>query len=188
MQDPESIQNQEPQWYVLRDLKRPNSKTPAYKVLPELGFEVFTPMTSKIITNGGKRTKVNVPFVYDLLFVYSSKEALDKIIKQTDTLQYRYVKGAPFGTPMTVRTTDMNRFIAAVTSVKTPTYYAPNEITPNMYGAKIRMVCNGPINGFEGTLLKIKGSGKKRLLVELPGLLAASIEIAGTDYIELLDN
>lgn len=57
-----------------------------------------------------------------------------------------------------------------------------------MYGAKIRMVCEGPINGFEGTLLKIKGSGKKRLLVKLTGVLAAAVEIGNADYIELVNS
>lgn len=29
-------------WYVLRDLKRPNAKLPAYKLLEEMGKDVFT--------------------------------------------------------------------------------------------------------------------------------------------------
>lgn len=173
-------------WFVLRDLKRPNAKLPAYKQLGEAGFRVFTPMTSKIATVGGKRFRVQVPFINDLLFVLSDKENLDRVVAQIETLQYRYVKGAPYCTPMVVPTHEMNRFMAAVTHVKTPTYYSPDEITPNMYGAKVRMVCEGPLNGFEGKLLKIKGSGKKRFLVELPGILAASIEVGNSDYIELI--
>lgn len=89
---------------------------------------------------------------------------------------------------MTVPVAEMDRFITAVTSVKTPQYYHLDEITPSMYGAKIRMVCEGPINGFEGTLLKIKGSGKKRLLVKLTGVLAAAVEIGNADYIELVNS
>lgn len=160
------------QWFVMRDLKRANAKLPAYKQLEEAGFRVFTPMTTKIMEN----------------FVYSSKEALDKVVTRTHTLQYRFLKGAAYCTPMTVPVAEMDRFITAVTSVKTPQYYHLNEITPSMYGAKIRMVCEGPINGFEGTLLKIKGSGKKRLLVKLTGVLAAAVEIGNADYIELVNS
>ena len=48
------------------------------------------------------------------------------------------------------------------------------------------MVCPGALDGIEGLLLKIRGSGKKRLLVELPGILAAAVEIRNADYIQLL--
>lgn len=178
----------EKHWFVMRDLKRPNAKLPAYRQLSEAGFEVFTPMTTKITIAGGKRVRLQVPFVYDLLFVHSSREKLDPIVNRTDTLQYRFLKGHAYGTAMTVPTKEMERFIAAVTHVKTPKYYSPDEITPEMYGAKVRMVCEGPLNGYEGTLLKIKGSGKKRLIVSLPGLLTATVEIASSDYIELIAN
>lgn len=174
------------QWFVMRDLKRANAKLPAYKQLQEAGFRVFTPMTTKVIEKGGKKTRIQVPFVQDLLFVYSGKEALDNVVSRTKTLQYRYLKGAAYCTPMTVPAPEMDKFISAVTSVKTPQYYHLDEITPGMYGAKVRMICQGPLNGYEGTLLKIKGSGKKRLLIKLPGVLAASVEIGNTDYIQLL--
>ena len=177
----------EMQWFVMRDLKRPNAKLPAYKQLSEAGFNVFTPLISKIITQKGRKVRIEVPIVRDLLFVFSEKETLDKIVAHTETLQYRFVKGAPPGTPMTVPTKEMERFMSAVAYVKTPKYYSPEEITPDMHGATIRMVCEGPINGVEGKLLKIRGARKKRLLIEIPGLLAATIEINKSDYIELLE-
>ena len=176
------------EWFVMRDLKRPNAKLPAYKQLGELGFQVFTPMTYKIIDNGRRRVRVQVPIINDLLFVHSKKTDLDKVVAKTETLQYRFVKGAPYGTPMTVPVNDMERFIIAITYTKTPKFYAPDEITPNMYGARVKLVCDGAVNGIEGKLLKIKGSAKKRFLIELPGLLAASIEIESPDYVELIDN
>lgn len=38
-------QSEEPMhWFVMRDLKRPNAKEPAYKQLGELSIEVFTPL------------------------------------------------------------------------------------------------------------------------------------------------
>lgn len=181
-------QESQMQWFVMRDLKRANAKLPAYKQLGEEGYCVFTPMTTRIIENRGRKTRVQVPFVRDLLFVLSVKEELDKAVRHTDTLQYRYVKGAPYGTVMTVPAREMDRFMAAISTVKTPRYYAPGEITAAMHGARVRIVSAGPINGFEGVLLKVRGSAKKRFLVELPGLLAASIEINPNDYIELLED
>ena len=42
-------------WFVMRDLKRPNAKLPAYKFLAEQGLEVFTPMTWRLSVRHGKR-------------------------------------------------------------------------------------------------------------------------------------
>lgn len=175
----------EMQWFVMRDLKRSNAKLPAYKQLDEAGFRVFTPMTSKVVLQYGKRIRVQVPFVQDLLFVYSDKASLDRVVKRTETLQYRYLRGAGYCTPMTVATDEMERFIRAVTFLKTPQYYQPDEITPDMYGVKVRMICEGPFNGVEGTLLKVRGSGKKRLLIKLHGVLAASVEVNSADFVVL---
>lgn len=149
------------QWFVLRDLKRPNAKLPAYRQLAESGFEVFTPIISKISVVGGKRVRVHMPVIPDLLFVFSYKGNLDRVVAKTETLQYRYVKGAPYRTPMIVPTQDMNRFMAAASSAKTPKFYAPDEITSDMLGSKVRIVCDGPINGFEGRLLKVRGQARR---------------------------
>lgn len=174
------------QWYVLRDLKRPNAKNPAWRRLSEAGFEVFTPMKTVLSLRGGRKVKEQVPVVSDLLFVHSTRSELDPEIELTETLQYRFMRGAPFGTPMTVGSEEMERFIAAVSTKKNPAYYLPSEIQPAMYGRKVRMICAGPLNGYVGTLLKVKGSGKKRLIVELESLLTAVVEIESTDYVELI--
>ena len=86
---------------------------------------------------------------------------------------------------MTVREEEMNRFIRAVNTVERPRYYRPDEITPEMYHRRIRLM-GGQLEGYEGYLLSTRGSKVKRLLVELPGLLAASVEVE-PEYIQLLN-
>ncbi len=41
------------QWFVMRDLTRWNSKSPAYRLLKEMGMEVFVPMVSHVSATGG---------------------------------------------------------------------------------------------------------------------------------------
>ena len=173
------------QWYVLRDLKRANSKTPAYKVLPELGFEIFTPMhwVLKEASNGRKQ-RVFLPFIPSLLFAKSSKPKLDEAVGKIDTLQYRFVKGAPQNTPMTVPMKAMQDFIRAVGNSKCCNYYAPDEITPDMIGKRV-MIVGGGLEGTTGNLVKLKGSKKKRLILKLEGLIAATFEIE-SDYIQFI--
>lgn len=177
MQTQESAIVEERQWFVLRDLKRPNSKTPAYKVLPELGFEVFTPMHWVVKDNhkGGK-TRLYIPFIAGLLFANSVKSQLDEVIDKTETLQYRFVKGAAQNTPMVVPTQEMANFINAVTESQNCTYYSPEEITPDMFGKKVRVV-GGFLDGTVGYLMKRQGSKKKRLLLTIKDTLVASVEI-----------
>ena len=172
-------------WFVMRDLKRSNARIPARKLLAEKGFEVFTPMCERLVEKGGKTERQVVPAVADMLFVNSEREMLDPVVDIVATLQYRYLKGAPYRTPMTVSDAEMTRFIKAVNaSVSAPTYFLPDEITSEMEGRRV-MVKDGPLSGYEGKLLKVKGSRKRRLLVKLEGYLVAAVEIEAT-YVEFV--
>lgn len=162
-------------WFVMRDLKRHNAKLPAYQMLGNMGIEVFTPMVWKLVVKHGKRTPVKVPFMQDLLFVHESPQKLDPIVERTNTLQYRFLRDGK-RTPMTVRDTDMERFMHAVEATDNPCFYAPKDIKPNMIGKFVRIV-GGLLNGYEGRLQKLQGSRVKRLFVELPNLLTTAVEV-----------
>ena len=171
-------------WFVMRDLKRPNAKEPAYKQLDRLKIEVFTPLKWCLVIKKGKRVREEVPFIHDLLFVHDTQSHLDPIVEKTPTLQYRYQKGKGYRIPMTVPDGDMEKFIHAVESTDNPSYYLPGELTPAMYGHKIRIV-GGNLDGYEGVLLTTRGSKTKRILVELPTWIIAAIEVK-LEYIQLL--
>lgn len=171
-------------WYVMRDLKRPNAKTPAYRMLAEKSFEVFTPMKSRIIVRLGKKIREEIPFIRDLLFVHSERQALDVEVENVPTLQYRFQRGGGYREPMVVRDEDMDRFIAAVRSVEIPHYYSFEEITPDMIGRKVRII-GGPLDGYEAHLAKIRGARKKRIFVRLQHLIAVCVEVE-PEYVQLV--
>lgn len=173
---PETSTEDAPCWFVMRDLKRSNAALPAYRQLDGQGFEVFTPMKWTIAVRKGCRERREVPFMQDLLFVHSSRRLLDPVVQRTPTLQYRYLRGAAYCTPMTVETREMERFIHAVRATESPRYYRPEELTPTMYGRRIRLI-GGPLHGIEGHLLSLRGSRSKRLLLELRPLLCVSVEV-----------
>lgn len=85
---------------------------------------------------------------------------------------------------MTVRNEEMERFIFAVNSSDSPKYYLPEEITPDMYGRKIRIM-GGRLDGYEGNLITKRGSRIKRILIELRGFFAVSIEVSPELFIQL---
>lgn len=171
-------------WYVMRDLKRFNAKLPAYKQLQTEDVEVFTPMRWKLTVKLGKRIREKVPFIQDLLFVHDTRKHLDAFVEKIPTLQYRYQKGAGYCEPMIVPDSDMDRFIYAVNGMDLPRYYLPEELTPSMFGRKIRII-GGYLDGYEGYLLTTRGSRVKRLLVDLPNWITAAVEV-NPEFIQLL--
>ena len=176
-------QEETPQWFVMRDLKRANAKLPGYKQLAEAHIEVFTPMRWRIATRRGAQIREEKPFVRDLLFAHATRSILDPIVERTPTLQYRYVRGA-YCQPMVVKDKDMQRFIGAVEASDTPRFYLPGELSAAQCGQMIRII-GGPLNGYEGRLLSIRGSKTKRLLIELPGILSVGVEVE-PEYIQLI--
>lgn len=170
-------------WYVMRDLKRMNAKEPAYKLLGGYKMEVFVPKVSKLCVRQGKRIRVEVPFIQDLLFVREKRMNLDPIVAKTPTLQYRWLRNT-WREPMTVPDADMERFIHAVNASETPAYYLPGELTPDKCGRTVRIV-GGSLNGYEGKLLTVRGSKVKRLIVELQGFFSVGVEV-NPEYIQVL--
>lgn len=177
------VTNKLKKWFVMRDLKRWNAQCPAYKQLQDLGITVFTPMIWKLIQIHGKRIRKQVPFMQDMLFVFDSRQVIDPIVERVPTLQYRFLRGT-YREPMTVRNEDMERFIKAVGLTENPRYYTPEELTPAMVGKKVRII-GGPLDNYEGRLQKMQGSRTKRLFVELPSLLAVSVEV-NPEYIQFV--
>ena len=171
------------QWFAMRDLKRRHAKLPAYKLFESLKVQYFTPMVHRLVVVDGKRVDQEMPFMQDLLFVKDTRGHLDSIVGKTPKLQYRYKIGVQH-TPIIVPTADMERFIHAVEASDNPRFYSPHEVTPYMRNRQIRII-GGKLDGYTGTLVTTRGSKVKRLLVELPSLLAASIEVEA-EYIQLI--
>ena len=171
-------------WFALRDLKRVNSLTPAYLDLNDRGFEVFTPMKEVVVTRQGRRQRISRPVVQDLLFVHALRSELDPVVEMVPTLQYRFSKGMGYRQPMVVPDAQMDAFIKAVTNAEAPRFYRPEEITPAMAGSRARIL-GGPFDGIECRLMRIRGARTRRILVEVTGLMAVSVEV-NPEYVQIL--
>ena len=175
---------QHKQWYVLRDFKKWNAKSPGYKLLPELGIRAFTPMHWVVSTRLGKREREYVPVIPSLLFAYDTKDALEPIIEKESALQFQFRRGAGKDFLMTVPNAEMERFINAVNNDNSPIYFTPEELTPDKIGKEI-IVNGGPLNGYTGVLLKMRGTRKRRLLVKIEGFLTAAVEV-NPDFVQFV--
>ena len=163
-------------WFVMRDLKRANTKHPAYRYFQEKNMEVFTPTKQKLIVKDGQRIIREVPCVPDLLFVHDTRENVDPIVENIPTIQYRWVRNK-YREPMVVPDAEMERFIHAVNASANPRFYLPEEITPAMVNRRVRIV-GGLMDGYEGTLVTVRGSKVKRLLIGIPNVLSVGVEVS----------
>ena len=163
-------------WFVLRDLKRANAKLQAYRLLEEMEMQVFTPKKWQVRTVKGKQVRREIPCIPDLLFVHDTREKLDPLIEDIPTLQYRWVRNK-YREPMVVPDAEMERFIHAVNASANPRFYLPEEITPAMVNRRVRIV-GGLMDGYEGTLVTVRGSKVKRLLISIPNVLAVGVEVS----------
>ena len=87
---------------------------------------------------------------------------------------------------MVVSDSDMQRFIDAVTNSASVRYYSPSEINSAMKGKYVHII-GGALNGYQGILLSVRGSKIKRLVVEIPNLITAGIEV-DPEYIKIIEN
>ena len=152
-------------------------------MLASAGFEVYTPMTRRLVLEKGRRKSREEPFMQDLLFVRDTRERLNPVVGRMANLQYRYIHGG-YCEPMVVPDADMERFMRAVQSSRLPRYFRPEEITQDMFGEYVRIV-GGALDGYEGHLVRINGSKYKRLMVAIPNFLTAAVEVL-PEYIEVL--
>ena len=179
-----SSQSDAPQWFVLRDLKRWNSNTRAWRLLSEDGIEVFTPLHWKATLFKGKRMRRQIPVISDLLFAYAPKSVLESYVAKIPSLQFRFAK-ITAGKPMVVSDEAMRSFITAVSSSPSVRYYLPGEIDENLKGRRVKII-GGPLNGMSGTLLSVRGSRVRRLFVSIPGIIAAGVEVH-PEFIEIIE-
>lgn len=166
----------EKQWFVMRDLKRPNAKEPAYLMLQGKVETVYTPMIQSVVVRLGRKQVVEVPFIRDLLFVYDSPEVIDPIVEMTPTLQYRFVRGGRSNERMVVPDDEMERFMTLVNGNYAFKYYSLDEVSSAMCGRDI-IIVGGELNGYRGKLLTVRGSKRKQLVVALKGLLAVGVVV-----------
>ena len=170
-------------WYVLRVSYSREMKVKA--LLEERGVRTFVPMEWKKKEKDGKQIKVLEPAVSNLCFAKSSKEQLDEFIHgYGDNSPVHYYWDRTASRPMTVRDKVMDDFIKVASAIDQDILYI-KEITPKLSEGTTVMVKEGPFAGVEGKVVRIKKS--RRIVVELPGMMAVATTYIAPEVLEILD-
>ena len=191
-QECDNQEDEECCWFVMRDLKPANAKDKAYRLLVGKLKDVFTPTIKivmkdqgKMILDNGKPLIIEKPYINDLLFVYDTYQRVKECVEIIPKFQFRYFKGIGYLKPMCVSTKDMDYFRTAVEmTLQTPKYFRPEELTSMDFSKPVRII-GGPLNGCVCKLLKRRGASLKRLIVELPGILAVGVDVE-PEFIEFV--
>ena len=170
-------------WYVLRVSYSRELKIKA--VLDERRIKSFVPMMWRKKTEGGKTEKRLVPAVSNLCFVYWTKPAIDEFIRsygESSPVHYYWDRTA--SRPMTVPDKEMEDFITVASTMDEDLIYL-TEISDKLREGQRVKVNSGPFAGVTGKVVRIRKS--RRIMVELPGMLAVATTYVKPGDIEILD-
>ena len=171
-------------WYVLFAANGKATKISEY--LKTTNIEHFFPFYYKEKqVNDGQRVKRSLqPLLGNLVFVKSSKECLDPLLKEIkqqlsidSDLYYRYLGSKKL---IIVPELQMQRFIAIAGSNSDQIIYLSNEEVNMSKGTKVR-VTGGIFEGVEGIFIRIQGD--KRVVVTIPNLLSVATAFIPSRFI-----
>lgn len=148
------------------------------------GLEAFVPLRYTVKTVRGQKRRALVPALSGLIF---AKGTLEEVKDYLQEAHYPvYIKRSTFSNKedyLTVPTKEMEDFIAVTESHEEHvTYFRPEEISLQA-GDRIR-IKGGLYDGREGVIMRIKGKRNRQLVVQIPGFIAAAVEIS-PDMLEL---
>ena len=148
------------------------------------GLEAFVPLQYTVKTVRGQKRRALVPALSGLIF---AKGTLEEVKDYLLEAHYPvYIRRSTFSNKedyLTVPTKEMENFIAVTESHEEHvTYFRPEEISLQA-GDRIR-IKGGLYDGREGVIMRIKGKRNRQLVVQIPGFIAAAVEIS-PDMLEL---
>ena len=143
------------------------------------GLEAFVPLKYHIKTIKQQKHRALMPAIPGLMFAKGTLDELKEYIEDHASFPV-YLRKSTFSNKedyLTVRTKEMEEFIAVTEDHEANiTYFRPEEINLQA-GDRIR-VKGGIYDGKEGIVMRIKGKRNKHLVVQIPGMLVAAIEMA----------
>ena len=169
-------------WYVVRVTYSRELKLQS--LLQDAGFQTFIPMCRRTFERNGKKEEKIVPAISNLIFVHSTKPSLDEfMLRMGEACPARYIWDRSTRNPIVVPTKAMNDFIKISVSMIDDVIYL-QEISDKLREGQRVMVKSGPFEGVEGTIIRVKKS--RRVMVELPGMLAISTTFVKPEELEIL--
>ena len=170
-------------WYAMRATYR--REPDAMRLLEKEKLGCFIPMQYKISMKKGKKVRVLVPVVHNLLFVHASPADVKRVKSKVTYLQY--ITDTRSGQKIIIPDSEMQRFIAVAGTYNDHLmYFQPDELNLSK-GTKVRII-GGDFEGQEGIFLKVKGARDRRVVIAIQGVIAVAMATIHPDLIEVIDS
>lgn len=183
MAENEIIDDEPAKWFVMNAYK--SERKAEDKLNGEGGLEHFIPKRYVIRKYQGRLKRELVPAIPNLVFVHAKYNELERFKKRCEYLRYATQKIDGVNKILKVPDSQMENFIKVASRYEEDiVYFSPDEINLEK-GVRVR-VHGGAFDGVEGVLLKVKGKRRKRVVIQVDGVLALSAAEIEPDLIEVL--
>lgn len=171
-------------WFAMSAPYRRELKARDY--LQAKGIECFVPMKEVLAEKrNGARQRQQVPAIHNLIFVRSTKSALQELKRGVDFLQYRTTPREGKNIPIIVPDRQMEQFIAVTKAANEDlTYLRPEEVDIAK-GTRVRLH-GGAFDGTEGIFVKVRGKRSRRVVLLIEGVTAVVMAEISSDFIEVI--
>ena len=170
-------------WYVLRVTYSRELKIK--ELLEERGIKTFVPMVYRKQVVDGREQKKFVPAVNNLCFVFWHRQGIDNFIASYgEKSPVHYYWDRTVNHPMIVPAKAMEDFITVASTLDEDLIYI-TEISDKLREGQLVKVKSGSFAGVTGKIVRIRKS--RRILVELPGMLAVASTYISPENVEILD-
>ena len=164
-------------WFAMRATYR--RETDAMRLLAKENLGCFVPMQYKISIKKGKKVRVLVPVVHNLICPSEVKRVKSMVA------YLQYITDTRSGKKIIIPDNEMQRFIAVAGTYNDHLlYFQPDELNLSK-GTKVR-ITGGDFEGQEGVFLKVKGARDRRVVIAIQGVIAVAMATIHPDLIEVI--
>lgn len=183
------VHKKEYHWFVLRVTYNRTQK--ACDIIANADVQSYMPMHYIIKKEIGKKKRILQPLLPNLLFVYTTREIANSIIKKKDEdtpiLKYYLDKTRPKETngkhpPLTIPFDAMTNFIKATSTESDHVRIVSNEQCHYKSGDIVKVI-DGEFKGVTGRVARI--AGQQRVVVEIAGLCMVATAYIPSAFLEV---
>ena len=168
-------------WFAMRATYR--RETDAMQLLAKENLGCFVPMQYKISMKKGKKVRVLVPIIHNLIFIHDCHSEVKRVKSIVAYLQY--ITDTRSGKKLIISDNEMQRFIAVAGTYNDHLlYFQPDELNLSK-GTKVR-ITGGDFECQEGVFLKVKGARDRRVVIAIQGVIAVAMATIHPDLIEVI--
>lgn len=179
----------EKKWHVLRATYGREQK--AFDLITKDGGTAYLPMRiSTRLQQDGRKKRIKVPLLPNILFVYSTEEQVEKYVKHTPVLsflKYYYnrlsTNAEGLNLPLTVPHIDMMNFIKATSTEDENLRIVEESRCRYKSGDRIRVKA-GPFEGIEGRVARV--AGQQRVIITVKGLCSVATAYIPSAFLEVI--